>query len=346
MGGKKLFLAGSTGYIGGEVLYQVLQSFPDFEITALVRSAEKGEIIREGTKGKVKTVIGSLDTLEIIREQTELSDIIINAASNNHLPSLEVIKDVLSKKTSETLFIQTSGTGVITDSTDPAKYTPEKIYDDVKDIEEINSLDDSQPHRPADKLTLSIEETNPKFIKTAIVSPPIIFGIANGYDKRYSVQIPLLATETTRVGYSFTVYKGDTRWSHVHVHDVGTLYISIIKKFVEQEEFRSGHYGYYFANDGTDFTWKDITIRVTESLYSKGLIKSKEIKELDPEGVQRIFNLPALFWGSNARTKAEAGKLLGWNPVKSGDDEFLADIDISIDFLEKHGLLKSSSRSA
>ncbi|GAV29295.1 hypothetical protein PMKS-002777 [Pichia membranifaciens] len=339
MGEKKLFITGATGYIGGEILHQVLQSFPAFEVTALVRSVEKGELIEEQTKRKVKTVLGSLDSLELIRKETESSDIIINAASNNHLASLKVIKDALSKKTSETLFIQISGAGVISDSLDPEKYTPNKVYDDVKDIEEINSLDDSQPHRPADKLTLSIEETNPKFVKTAIISPPTIFGISDGYDRKHSVQVPLLAIETVKVGYSFTVHKGDTRWSHVHIYDVGTLYVSIIKKFIEKEEFRSGYFGYYFTNDGIDFTWKEVTTKVVEALYSRKLIKNKEIRELSPKEVDELFHLPALYWGTNARTKAEAGKLLGWSPVKSGDSDFLAAIDLSIDYLEKQGLL-------
>lgn len=339
MCGKKLFITGATGYIGGEILHQILQSFPTFEVTALVRSVEKGELIEKRTERKVKTVIGSLDSLDLIRKETELSDVVINTASNNHLASLEVIKSVLSKKTSETLFIQISGTGVITDSMDPEKYTPDKVYDDVKDIEEINSLDDSQPHRQADKLTLSIEETNPQFVKTAIVSPPTIFGISNGYDRKYSIQVPLLAIETVKVGYSFTVFKGDTRWSHVHIYDVGSLYVSIIKKFIEKEDFRSGHFGYYFTNDGTDFTWKEITTRVVEALYSRKLIKSKEIRELSPKEVDEVFHLPPLFWGANARTKAEAGRLLGWIPVKSTDSDFLSAIDTSIEYLEKHGLL-------
>lgn len=335
----KLFITGVTGYIGGEILYQFLQSFPNFEIVALVRTPEKVKLIEDGSKGKVKTVLGSLDSLDIIREETESSDIIINAASNNHIPSLNVIKSVLSKKKSKTLFMQISGAGVITDSVDPSKYKPNKIYNDVKDIEEINSLPDSQPHRPADKIVLSIEETNSEFIKTVIISPPIIFGLGNGYDNKLSVQIPILIKSFFKLGKGFTIYKGDTSWSHVNIFDVGTLFINLISKFINNETFRSGHLGYYFTNEGTDFTWKEISVQIIDELFSLNLIKSKYIQELTADEFEEQFKVPALFWGSNAKTIAEAGIIAGWKMVKSSDQDFKQDIVNCITYMHKNHLL-------
>lgn len=336
----KLFIAGATGYIGGEVLHQFIQSFPDFEIVALVRTSEKGKLIEDATKGKVKTILGSLDSLNIIREETESSNVIINAASNNHLPSLNVIKDVLSKKKSKTLFMQISGAGVISDSVDPEKYKPNKIYNDIKDIEEINSLPDSQPHRPADKIVLSIEETNPEFIKTVIISPPIIFGFGNGYDNKLSVQIPSLIKSIVKLGKGLTIYKGDTSWSRVHVFDVGTLFITLISKFINNQIFRSGNLGYYFTNEGTDFTWREISVKVTDELFSLNLIKSNSIQELTADEFEEQFKLPALFWGSNARSIAEAGKLTGWKMVKSSNHDFEQDIVNCVKYMKEKNLLK------
>ncbi|KAG0674433.1 hypothetical protein C6P40_002185 [Pichia californica] len=336
----KLFITGATGYVGGEVLFQFLEKFPNFEITALVRSIEKGKIIKDATNNKVQTVIGSLDSLDLIRNETESSDIIINAASNNHLPSLNVIKEVLSKKTKETLFLQISGAGVVTDGVDPSTYTPNKIYDDVKDIKEITLLPDSQPHRLADKLVLSIEETNPKFVKTAIISPPIIFGFGKGYDNILSVQIPILIKSIVKLGSSFTVYKGDTKWSHGHIYDVGTLFINVISKFINKEEFNSGVLGYYFTNDGIDYTFKEIAVRISNKLFELGLISSKLNRELTPTEINEKFNFPALFWGSNARTISNNGRKIGWEMTKSDDNSFFEDINLCVDYMNDHGLLK------
>lgn len=338
----KVFIAGATGYIGGEVLSQILSQFPSDSITALIRSQEKSDILTDKFP-QIKSVIGTLDNLDEIKTQCEEADIIINTASNNHIGSLNVIKDVLSKKQSKTLFIQISGAGVISDSTDPAKYVPEKVYSDVSDIDEINSLDASQPHRPADKLVLSMEQCNPEFIKTVIISPPVIFGISNGFNNKLSVQLPWLIKAVYKVGYNFTVYKGETRWSHVHIEDIGALFTLIIKLFEKGQDFKSGYYGYYFANDGSDQYWKDVAIKVTDELYSRGLISSTEIKELSPEEVSTIFRLPALFWGSNARTVSEAARSIGWVPKKSSDADFWNDIKVSTDYMVEHNLLRETN---
>ncbi|KAG7903868.1 hypothetical protein KL935_000007 [Ogataea polymorpha] len=335
----RLFVIGATGYIGGSVLSYILKAFPDFEITALVRTKEKADLLKNAMHGRLTTILGGLDDLDLIEDATKNADIIINAASNNHISSLQAIKKALASKKTSTLFIHTSGAGVLADSTDPAHYNPSKEYSDVKDIDEINSLPDSQPHRPADKLVQTIQDSNPEYIKTAIVSPPTIFGIGSGFDNKTSVQIPYLVKSVVRVGHNFTVYDGNTAWSHVHIDDLAALYTLIVKKFVAEESFPSGYKGYYFAADGTPHVWKDVSVAVSKSLVAKKLLSNQRIDQLSPEEVEKQFGLPALFWGSNVKTIPDLGKSIGWKPTKSSDSEFWADIDVEIEYLQNHGLL-------
>lgn len=66
---------GSTGYIGGEVLYVVSQAHPDWEITALVRSKEKAAQITSKFPN-VKIAHGDLDSKDLIEEEVKNADIV------------------------------------------------------------------------------------------------------------------------------------------------------------------------------------------------------------------------------------------------------------------------------
>lgn len=66
---------GATGYIGGDGLFAVAQAHPDWEITALVRSKEKGaHVIKQHPS--VKLVYGDLDSAELLEQEAAKADII------------------------------------------------------------------------------------------------------------------------------------------------------------------------------------------------------------------------------------------------------------------------------
>lgn len=68
-----------------------------------------------------------MDDVELIRKHVSENDIVINTASNNHLPSLKVIREELVRKQESCLFIQKSGAAVVANSTDPKRYNPKKF---------------------------------------------------------------------------------------------------------------------------------------------------------------------------------------------------------------------------
>lgn len=321
------------------MLYQLLETFRDSEITVLEKAREKARVLVDRTNGKVEVVIGSLDDIDIIERECLHSDIIVNAASGHYNAALRTVKKVLISKSSKTLFMHISGTSVLSDSLDPEHQQPDKIYSDVEDIEEINSLDDSQPYRLGEKLVLSIENLNREYAKTVIISPPLVFGLSRSFFNKLSVQIPCLIRGAVSIGHSFTVYSGETRWDHVHVYDVGRLYTLIITRFLNGVPFRSGYYGYYFLEDGSDLYWRDVSIKVSEALYRRGLIGSRIIKRLTPDQVGDLLHLPPLLWGTNCRSRADVAREIGWVPARSTDQEFWNDIDNSIDFMLENNII-------
>jgi N-acetyl-gamma-glutamylphosphate reductase len=72
----KIFLTGATGYIGGDALYQLHQSHPEYEYALLIRSQEKADKVLE-TYPKARIVIGGLDDSETLEREAAQADIVI-----------------------------------------------------------------------------------------------------------------------------------------------------------------------------------------------------------------------------------------------------------------------------
>lgn len=67
---------GISGYIAGDAFVTLHERHPDYEYTALVRTAEKAKQVT--TKyPSVKTVIGDLDNYDLIKELAAKNDIVL-----------------------------------------------------------------------------------------------------------------------------------------------------------------------------------------------------------------------------------------------------------------------------
>ena len=67
---------GITGYIGGDGFFALASAHPDWEYTALVRSEAKSTQVTSKYP-QVRTVIGDLDSSELIEEEVKNADIVI-----------------------------------------------------------------------------------------------------------------------------------------------------------------------------------------------------------------------------------------------------------------------------
>ncbi|EDK40792.2 hypothetical protein PGUG_04889 [Meyerozyma guilliermondii ATCC 6260] len=354
---SKVFITGATGYIGGEALYQLLNCSKNYEITALVRSEEKAEKLKKATGNKVQTVIGQLDDLELIEEQVRASDIIINTANVDHVPSAEVLRKALTAKKEPTILIHTSGTSVLGEPLDANKKPTLKVWSDEKDIDEINSIRDDAPHRPVDKLILEIQEKNPQ-VKTAVICPSLIFGISHGYDKVNSVQIPELIKASVKNDGPFSVYSGEAIWSHIHIHDLGELYKVVLDKLVAGESIPQGREGYYFGslalkNEPTpteeptevEHLWRKLSEKVGEVLYKRKLVKTDKVQELQPDPIVQLKDgdvFAPYYWGTNSRSRGDNGYKIGWKPKYTTLNQFWDAVEQDLDHLIKIGQVKES----
>lgn len=66
---------GTTGYIGGDGLHTIAAAHPDWDMTCLVRSEAKGKLITDKYP-HIKTVVGDLDSSDLLAEQAKAADIV------------------------------------------------------------------------------------------------------------------------------------------------------------------------------------------------------------------------------------------------------------------------------
>lgn len=350
----KVFLTGATGYIGGEILSQLFESHLDLEIYCSVRSEDKGKDLQQKTGNKIIPVVLDLDNTEEIAKQVAISDIIINTANVDHVPSAKAIADALVKLKTEKILIHTSGTSILGDGLSPKKAVPTVYYDD-ESIEDINNLPAAQPHRPVDEIVLNIHNQNP-LIDTAIVCPSTIFGVSSGYGRIISQQIPYMMVLAIKNNSSLVTYDGNYIWNHVHIKDLGELYISILQKLVNKQDIPKNREGYYFGSyripgenilpdepSNIEHTWLQVAEKVGQLLYSKRLIATPSVQHCDPEEIIKLKDndpFAPYMWGTNSRSRGNNGYKIGWKPKFEALDKFWNSFEDDLEIILKEEMHK------
>ncbi|KAG2158554.1 uncharacterized protein EDB93DRAFT_1245782 [Suillus bovinus] len=318
-----IFITGVTGYIGGSVLSELL-SHPrakSFQITALTRSPEK--VVPLHSLGVV-AVVGSNQDLGTLTEHARNSDVVFACADSDDLQAAKAILLGLKKRYDETgrvpILIHTSGTGVLIDNA-AGDYATDTVYSDL-DIPLIETLPKTQPHREVDIEVVAADEKG--YVRTYIVLPSMIYGIANtplvklGIQNPYSIQIPKLIKAGIDRKQGGVVGKGLNLWPNVHINDIATLYSTIFDAAIKGPgEAGHGREGFYFGANGEHRLGR-ISEIVAELLFEIKLGKSPEPTVFTEDELQKYFGGP-LSLGSNSRVRAERAKLIGWKPVHTVD---------------------------
>jgi uncharacterized protein YbjT (DUF2867 family) len=71
-----IFITGVTGYIGGEVAVVLAQKHPEYDLVFLVRNEEQAKIVKARFPS-AETVIGDLDSHEVLVEQGKRADVVL-----------------------------------------------------------------------------------------------------------------------------------------------------------------------------------------------------------------------------------------------------------------------------
>ncbi|KAF9790675.1 hypothetical protein BJ322DRAFT_1037830 [Thelephora terrestris] len=338
-----ILFIGATGYIGGTVLAHLIQhpKKADYEITIYLRSAEKAKGFE---KLGFKTVLGSLDDVEVSEKLAARFDIIFQTADSDHLEGTKAILKGSKARFEKTgvvpILIHTSGTGVLTDNAG-GDYEGTEIHSDL-DIPKIESLPDTQPHRSVDLAIVAAAQEG--YAKTWIVLPSTIWGLADnvfvkeGLQKPNSQQIPARIKLALKLGKAVYVGQGKNLWPHVHIDEVGKFYSILFDAIVSGKQPASGREGFYFLESG-EYAQLNAVEAIAKALYARGKVASPEVSQLTeadlgPESHKFVLYLVGM--GTNCRARGDRSRQLGWNPPQTTED-FYAGIQADVDYILETG---------
>jgi len=342
----KIFVTGATGYIGGDALYTITKSHPEYEITCLVRNSEKGALVAKQFPS-AKLIYGDLDSFDQIVKASSEADIVCHFANCDHEPSANAIIKGASSRSSPAFLVHTSGTGIlcVNDMTKGTWGSPStKIYDDWDNVSEVTSLPDQAWHRNVDKIVLA-GGTSGGNVKTAIVCPPTIYGPGRGPGNTFSDQWYLMAKGMLQKGFGFQVGEGKNTWTHVHIHDLSNIYLRLVEEAAKGGgEATWGEQGYYFAESG-EYVWGDMAKKIAAEVHKQGFIESPDVRSVSIDEANQIIRMGGAKWGYNSRCKAiRARELFGWKPAGDSIDKLLP--SLVTDEAKKLGIVKGHAVKA
>ncbi|KAL2070713.1 hypothetical protein VTL71DRAFT_13739 [Oculimacula yallundae] len=348
----KIFITGTTGYIGGDVMHTLYKAHPELSYTALVRNSDKGALVAAAFP-KVKLVYGTLDDSSILEEESAKADIVIHTAdSSDHAGASKAIaKGIASGHSKEKpgFWLHLSGAGILCwkdmETETYGEAPSQQPYDDLERVEDLTSLPDSAFHRDVDKIVLGASSD---VVKTAVLCPPTIYGAGRGPGNARSRQVYNLVKVTLEQSQAPQLGKGLTEWDNVNVHDLSDLFVLLTEAAItnkpDMDSKLWGKEGYFLAENG-HHVWGEVSKLVGKSAFEKGFIKEKETKAMSSDEAKEAAGFEALSWGLNSKGFAKrARKYLGWKPSgRSLEDEIPFIIDGEAEIL---GIKKGHAEKA
>lgn len=71
---------GATGFVGGQVLQELVRKYPEFQISALVRDAKAAETISSAFPS-VNVIFGSLDDSNIVADEASRASVVLSMSA-------------------------------------------------------------------------------------------------------------------------------------------------------------------------------------------------------------------------------------------------------------------------
>lgn len=284
----KVLVIGATGYIGGSVAKTLVDK--GHEVMGMLRNPQQMEAL---SNMGIRSILGSLEDKQVLRQAIQLSDAVINAADSDHREGVATIIEAL-RGTGKT-FIHTSGSSIVSDDA-LGEYESEKIYSDDTPFTPI-SIRKDRVHINQVVRVAGITEG----MRTMVIVPPMIYGDGLGL-ATHSDQLPKLIRKSKEAQAGVYIGKGLNRVSNVHIQDLVNLYVLALEKGPSAATF--------YAKNGEESLFT-LAQSISHALGYAGKTASWSAVDAIAEwGDWARFAL-----GSNSRVRAtHARRLLGWQP--------------------------------
>ncbi|TVY82495.1 Uncharacterized protein LSUE1_G001587 [Lachnellula suecica] len=307
----QIFITGVTGYVGGQLLHSMIAKHPDYQITGLVRTREQEQKIISRYPS-VRTAIGDLNSANVIIEQSKQADVVLQTADADHLGAITSIVHGLSLGKRNGAFIQLSGAASILDTSNGLGQPTEKVWDDIKDFDEISTFDEKHFHAASDQLVRS--EGKKAGIRTVVLAPPVIYGKGEGI-KQWSMGLPWRVEISKKRGMGFAIGEGKTIISSIHVKDTADVLLFFAEQALASTNGKVewGERGFYFVESGENVS-REIHELVAEEMVKRDMIKTAELESLTGDEANELHPWASIMYGSNMRVRGSKLRALGWTP--------------------------------
>ncbi|KAH7099275.1 NAD(P)-binding protein [Auriculariales sp. MPI-PUGE-AT-0066] len=312
--GKHVFILGATGYIGGAVLVNLKQLFPEWTFAALVRSEKNDAAVKAA--GVSEIIRGDHSAHDIIRSESAKADVVLHCADADDLPLAQAVLDGLSERIKQEnqlgILIHTSGTGVVSDSSEGA-WTPyaDKIWNDATE-DDIKSIPASQPHRNVDNLIFDYDSK--KLVNAYIIAPSTIYGLGDGPVNRISQQIPTIVRSSLQLKKAIIVGEGTNVWNNVHIADLVVLYGIVLKRALADVDKKASPYEKFYFGSVKKHVFGEVQREVGKLLYSHGLVPNAEAERVEFKDIAKSAFL-LKYVANNSQSRSDRGFAAGWKPV-------------------------------
>jgi nucleoside-diphosphate-sugar epimerase len=206
----------------------------------------------------------------------------------------------------------------------PGTQLSDHVYDDLDGVAGVTSMPDGASHRDVDAL---VQNSFNLGVKPAIICPPTIYGETRGPAGGVSDQVPGLTRITLKKGKGITVNQGLAYWNHIHINDLGNLYLGLLEAAVDKNpkvEWNTN--SYYFAESG-EHIWKDVAHMLALEAHRQRLIDNgNAIESITAEEANSMEAKLGSLIGYNSRGRASrAREMFGWKPTGPALKDTLAE---------------------
>ncbi|KAI0161775.1 NAD dependent epimerase/dehydratase family protein [Hypoxylon sp. FL1284] len=343
----QILLTGATGYIGGTVLVQLLNSplpaLKDATISCLMRGADRAAKLTATYGDRVRPILyKSLDDIDATIAAAAEHDIVINTTNGWHAASgVALVRGLAQRKAAtgrDVWMIWTSGASNIAETPlshtrAPGPYEFDDARDDVYTHEKEREAREGGYHQRTAELAV-VDAGLELGVKTLVVMSPLIYGLGLGLYHTISIQIPSLTRSMLRQGRGAVVGgDGVAEWDVVHVVDLADMYALLAARVAEGAAgVPHGKKGIIFSGNGRH-SWLEVAQRVADACHAEGKIASTSLERLNLADGGKFFKfdidmemadsenevMVELGFASIARTVSTVARGLGWKPTRGED---------------------------
>ncbi|MGW6791553.1 NAD-dependent epimerase/dehydratase family protein [Streptomyces chartreusis] len=276
-----VLLTGGTGYVGAAVLDRLVSG--GHQVTAVVRSAEKAELVR--AKG-AEPAVADLANGGRLEELAAASDGVIHLASPGDESSATVDEIAVTSflralQNTDRPFVHTTGVW---------------LHGSGSAITESTAM--NAPRLTAWRVPLATLVREAQGVRTSVIAPAVVYGHGGGL-----LNLVAARPRTTGDTPALTMIgSGDQHWSVVHVDDLADLYVLALEK---------GPGGSYFLGaSGVNPTVREITEAVSHSVGLHGHVEPEPVVHT----LDRLGLLGEALLLDQQASGETARRVLGWSP--------------------------------